>query len=226
MRMMRLAALGVAAAVLFVTPALAALVADVTIRARLFVNPGTATRELELTGAVASGQAGETVDILAKECGPAYRFYRVVAGVNTSEGGAWRLITNREPDYHNLPLNAYLRARWRGNQSEPVLVRVPAIVLVAWRPRLRAVDVSVSNWTSGQNLRGREVELQRKVAGTDQWVRVRRARLGRGAYVRYAGQTFNARFVVPTRGLTLRAYFPDSSGAPCFTAGFSRSFQS
>ena len=226
MRVTRLAALAAAAAAVFVTPALAVFAADVTIQARLFIQESSASRQVELTGAVANADAGETVEILAKDCGPNHRFYRVVAGVKTVTGGRWRIVSNAPPTYVQLPTNAYFRARWRGTQSEPALVRVPAFVSVAWRPRLRRADVSVSTGQSGQNIRRRVVELQRKVAGTSQWVRVRRARLGRGTYEGFFGQVFKARFSVPTRGLTLRVLVPDESGAPCFAAGFSQEFRS
>lgn len=226
MRFTRLVAFAAVAAAVLGMPALAAFVADVTIQARLFVQESSASRQVELTGGIPSADAGETVEVLAKDCGPNHRFYRVVAGVKTATGGRWRIVSNAPPTYVQLPTNAYFRARWRGSESEPALVRVPAFVSVAWRPRLRRVDVSVSTGQSGQNISGRAVELQRKVSGTNQWVRVRRARLGRGTYEGFSGQVFKARFAVPTRGLTLRVLVPEASGAPCFSAGFSQEVRS
>ena len=212
-------------------PALAssAEIADeVTIRVREYVDPGTRTREVELTGVVASREAGETVDVLVKECGPNYRHYRVAAGAKTVAGGSWRVATNEASNYGivQFPVNSYFRARWRGHLSSPVLNQVPAYAAVAWRPRLRRADVTVSSGQTGQNLRGRFVELQRKVPGTDAWVRVRRARLGRGTFERYVGQQFKTRFSVRTRGLTLRVLVPPETGAPCFSVGVSQTWRS
>jgi hypothetical protein len=199
---------------------------EVTIRVREFANPGTRTREVELTGIVATRAAGETVDVLVKECGPSHRHYRVVAGAKTVGGGSWRIVTNEAPLYLQLPINSYFRARWRGHLSTPVLNAVPAYVSVTWRPRLRRAEVAVSSGQTGQNLRGRFVDLQRKLAGTDSWVRVRRARLGRGRFERYLGQLFRTRFSVRARGLTLRVLVPEDTGTPCFSAGVSQTWRS
>jgi hypothetical protein len=203
----------------------AASVPQVTIRVIRSADPGTRTSELNISGTIASGAAGETVDVQAKECGPSHRFYRLVGGATTIEGGGWQLVTTRGGvDLVQLPINAYFRARWRGNFSAPVLARVPAFVTASWRPRRRLVDVSVWTGDTGQDLRGRFVELQRKVEGTDDWVPVRRARLGRASHARFA--VFSARFSVPTPRLTLRAFVPAKSAAPCFTAAGSAAFTS
>jgi hypothetical protein len=221
---MRLLGALVAAGLVAAAAAVAAEAPRVTIQVRQHIDPGTRTRELDVTGTVSSGAAGEVVEILAKDCGPNHRFYRVVGGARTLPGGSWRLVTERGGvDLSQIPINAYYRARWKGAQSDPVLVRIPAFVAVVWRPRRRVVDVSVSTGLSGQTLRRRFVELQRKVSGTDQWVLVRRARL---AASRDAESVFTARFAVPTRGLTLRAFVPASTGAPCFSAAASNSWTS
>jgi hypothetical protein len=219
----RVVALGLVIAALFASAEAtsADIAEEVTIRVREFVDQGSMSRQVELTGRVASGASGETVEVLAKECGP-NRHYRLVAAARTVGGGSWRIVPNAAPNYVQVPINAYFRARWRGHLSEPVLNPVPTTVMVAWRPRLRRVDVSVSTWTSGQSLRGRFVELQRKIPGTNEWVRVRRARLGRGA--RYGW--FATRFAVPTRGLTLRVLVPAETGAPCFSASVSQTWRS
>jgi hypothetical protein len=198
----------------------------VTIRADVPFDPGTRTREIQLSGTIASGAAGETVGIEARECGPRHRFYRLVGGTRTVERGVWQLNTERGGvDYVQLPPNAYFRANWKGSVSEPVLVRVPLGVWVTWRPRRRVVDVSVSTHTTGQNLRGRFVELQRQAAGTGEWVRVRRARLAVRPQLRGA-RYFGARFAVATRGLTLRVFAPAETGAPCFSAASSETWRS
>jgi hypothetical protein len=218
--------LAILAALGSVAGAVAADAPRVTIRADVRFDPGTRTRDIQLSGTVASGAAGETVGIEARECGPRYRFYRLVGGTKTIERGVWQLNTERGGvDYIQLPPNAYFRATWRANVSEPVLVRVPLQVWVTWRPRRRVVDVSVSTSDTGQNIRGRFVELQRQAEGTSEWVRVRRARLAVRPMIR-GSRYFGARFAVPTRGLTLRVVSPAETGAPCFSAGVSNTWRS
>ena len=177
-------------------------------------------RDTTFFGTVAAAGAGELVELQARECGPNHRFWRLVAATRTVSGGSWQIRSDRTGWI--LPHNAYFRARWRGEYSEVELLRAPATIWANWRPARRVVVVSVSTWTSGQSLRGRYVELQRRVSGTDSWVRVRRALLvptqGIG--------TFRARFRVQTRGLTLRVVVPAETGVPCFTAAASDSWRS
>jgi hypothetical protein len=87
--------------------------------------------------------------------------------------------------------------------------------------------VLINTRDTGQNLVGKIVELQRKVPETEQWVRVRTARLTRMQPVRTWGpHMFRAQFRVPTRGLTLRVFAPAATGAPCNSAGASEPFKS
>ena len=194
---------------------------QVTIRANV-----TQSRGLQLEGTVASRTAGEVVDVLSKDCGPRANAYHLVAGTRTIAGGVWRV--GQEAGLPSGPSGSYFRARWRGHFSQPALVRYPAGVLATWRPKQRIVTVSVSTWFSGQSLRGRFVELQRRIEGTDEWVRVRRARLGPGRQSRFPlpGRVFEAKFTVPRRGLTLRIYFSQRTAAPCFSAGVSTTWGS
>jgi hypothetical protein len=192
----------------------------VTLRLQTQFDPGTGLRDTTFFGTVASAEAGELVELEARECGPNHRFYRVVAGTRTAAGGSWQIRSDRTGFV--LPFNAYFRARWRGEYSSPELLRVPATVWARWRPARRVVDVSVSTWTSGQNLRGRLVELQRKVPGSESWMRVRRARLRRAQGI----GMFRTMFSVRTRGLTLRVFVPAETGAPCFMPNASGSWRS
>jgi hypothetical protein len=149
-------------------------------------------------------------------------FYRLIAGTRTVSGGSFALDNKTGGvDKFNIPANAYFRARWRGNHSNVVLVRVPLVVWAAWNPRRRTVRVSVSSSGTGYSFRGRYVELQRHTGG-GLWVTVRRARLGR---TRTPGR-FVTVFGVPTRGFTLRVLAPDATGAPCFRAGASDTWRS
>lgn len=175
---------------------------------------------MRFSGRVPNGAAGELVEVQAKDCG-LRRFYRLIGGTRTVAGGSWLLTNERGGvDLFQIPSNAYFRARWRGSFSNVALVRVPVTVWAAWNPRRRAVRVSVSSGETGYSLRGRFVELQRD-AGGGQWVAVRRARLARAR-----DGSFVTTFAVPTRGLRLRAFAPDATGAPCFSAAASDTWRS
>lgn len=92
--------------------------------------------------------------------------------------------------------------------------------------RSRILTALVESRPTGQNLRGKFVELQRKVPGTDQWVRVRRARLRRATAPFNRSDMFQARFTVRARGLTMRVFVPSQTAAPCFSAGVSETLTS
>jgi hypothetical protein len=201
----------------------------VTIRVRVYMPPGATLptfREVEVTGTIASSAAGELVDVQVKECGPRYSFYRLAAQVRTVAGGSWRVVTTRDAvDVLNLPVLAYYRARWQGHVSAPAIAQAPIWSNPVWDRRRRVIRALVSTRPTGQNLRGRVVELQRKIPGTDEWVRVRRARLGRVRPPFTGPDLFEARFTVRTRGLTMRLFVPPETGAPCFSAGVSEPFK-
>jgi hypothetical protein len=201
----------------------------VTIQVRVTLPPQAPTtlREVEVTGTIASGAAGEIVDVQVKECGPRYRFYRLAGQARTVAGGSWKLATKRDGiDVLNLPVNAYYRARWQGSFSTPVIAQAPIWAGAFLNRRSRILTALVESRPTGQNLRGKFVELQRKVPGTDQWVRVRRARLTRATAPFNRSDMFQARFTVRARGLTMRVFVPAQTGAPCFSAGVSESFTS
>jgi hypothetical protein len=201
----------------------------VTIQVRVTLPPHAPTtlREVEVTGTIASAEAGELVDVQVRECGPRWRFYRLAGQARTVAGGSWKLQTKRDGiDVLNLPVNAYYRARWQGSFSTPAIALAPIWSNAFLNPRNRVVTVLVSTRPSGQNLRGKLVELQRKVPSTDQWVRVRQARLRRGTRPFNTADMFQARFTVRTRGLTMRSFVPARSAAPCFSAGASEPFTS
>ena len=197
----------------------------VTIRVRVYQEPGAVLREVEVTGRIASSAGGELVDVQTKECGPSFRFYRLVGQARTVDGGSWKLVTTRDGvDLLNLPVTAYYRARWQGTFSAPALARTPIFANLFWDRKNRSAVALVSSRPAGHNLRRKFVELQRKVEGTDQWVRVRRARLTR-APAFWGTDAFQARFPVRTRGLTLRVFVPPATAAPCFGSAASPSIK-
>jgi hypothetical protein len=127
----------------------ARLAEAVTLRVDVRFDPGVASREITFAGRVSSGAAGEVVEVQAKECGR-NRFYRLIAGSRTVSGGSWVLDNETGGvDMFSIPPNAYFRARWKGNYSNVVLVRVPLTVWARWNPRRRTVRVSVSASSTG-----------------------------------------------------------------------------
>jgi hypothetical protein len=90
-----------------------------------------------------------------------------------------------------------------------------------WLTQLGAgrVRVDISSSSSSLKLRGKFIELQRLSAG--QWTRIRRARFS----ARRPG-VFSATFTVKRRGLTLRAFVPAESAAPCYAATASKTWTS
>lgn len=180
---------------------------SITIQERTFVDQGTASRRTSLSGAISPGAGGEPLEILGRECGTTYPVFRIIGGTNTSLGGSWQYLVRLE-DRIGSP--AYFRARWRGVTSRAVLVRVP---LVAFVFPGRTTRIEFDTRSSGQNLHGMRIDLQRLIAG-NRWVHVRRSRI-----TRVRGTRFEARFRATRRGLVLRGFVPAATAAPCYLPG-------
>ena len=194
---------------------------------RLSYGGAQGPRQLVLSGAVRGQGPGQTVYIYLKPCGPAkheppssnfgsipsYNGWRPVSGTRTTAGGAWRW---EYPD-PVVDQPVYLRAQWQSDLSEPRLVRVPLPLRA--RMRGRTLRVVVDTVFTGQRMHRRLVMLQRKAGA--RWVRVRQGRLRRAGSGRWA-----ASFRIRQRGLTLRAFVPARSAAPCYLATATRSFKS
>lgn len=178
-------------------------------------------------GTISSRQAGEYVEILGRYCGA--KGDRLISGTQTTAGGAWR-VTNPldEPPWSWTAVysGTVFRARWEQTYSEPYTWRLPASPRVA---RVSGARTWVAHMTpatpTGQlPLKGKTIELQRRTAGG--WVTIQRARLEFEPSLRWGAFNYQARFRVPTRGLTLRAYLPQASAAPCYLPGASQAFRS
>jgi hypothetical protein len=187
---------------------------------------------LVFSGTISSGAGGEYVEVLGRECRS--RGERLISGVLTSGGGGWRV---ENPDSRTFPprqapvySGMAFRARWHGKYSRPVTWRLPAAPQVARIGRTRTWVVHMTPATpTGQpagevGFEGKLLELQRQ-AGS-RWVRVRAARLVRKASFRWGAFNYQASFRIPTRGLTLRAFLPAHSAAPCFLPGASPTWRS
>ncbi len=158
---------------------------------------------LVLQGLVPSGRAGDDVVIEAKECRAT--FYRTFAGTRTQGGGTFR------EEIPGINSHTYFRARVGGATSAPVYVRRRAFVGLEVKTRGRFIGRVFSPYL---NLHGRQIRLERFTSGG--WVLVRTAKLRR-----VAGPEYQARFLVRTRGLQLRAAVTDATVRPCYVAGVS-----
>lgn len=184
-------------------------------------------RTLVLAGAVASSAPGEYVEILGRDCGS--RHERLITGTETVAGGRWRIENpNANPpwNYTAVYSGTTFRARWNDQYSAPHLWRLPAQPRVTKVPGRRAWRVHMTPATpQGRvSLNGKIVELQRLSRG--RWVRVRRARLVYKPSLTFGAFNHQTVFTVPTRGLTLRAFLPAQSAAPCYAPGASQQWRS
>jgi hypothetical protein len=164
---------------------------------------------LRFAGTISSGAAGEYVSVLYQRCGSSGLGTSLV-GAQTNDRGAWDTFWG--------VTSGTFRARWGSALSSPVRfrdsVRLSLAPLGATRQRV---------YVSGdQEMKGRIVELQRLVSG--RWRTLRRTRLvaDRSSW----GVNSSATFTVRQPGLTLRAFIPAKSAAPCYAATASETWTS
>jgi hypothetical protein len=197
---------------------------SVTLSFRQYLNPAR-TVVMAWYGQVSSGAAGEDVEILGRECRTSG--FRQLFATKTDLGGSY-LVENPPPTpsttFVEVKSGTTFRARWRNELSAPITWRqhlIPEVVEMSanrWKLRVNPTPVYM-------NLAGKFVELQRLRSG--KWVRYKRARLVSKPNFEYGGATNHvAIFEVPTRGLTLRAFLPTKSVAPCFFGGPSAQWRS
>lgn len=178
-------------------------------------------------GTISSRQAGQYVEILGRYCGA--KDDRLIAGTQTTSGGAWR-VTNPLDEFPWTSTAVYsgtvFRARWERTYSEPHTWLLPAQPRVARVSGTRTwvAHVTPATPTGEVPLKGKTIELQRRTPGG--WVTIQRARLAYKPSLRWGAFNYEARFRVPTRGLTLRANLPAASAAPCYLPGASATFRS
>lgn len=158
--------------------------------------------EFVLSGTVPSREAGERVEIEAKECRGT--FFRLVAATATTAGGAWTVETF-------VDANTAFRARWKDAASVSVAVKRRAFVGLARRSKTVVVATVVTPY---QKMVGRTIRLERHTP--EGWVLLGRAKLRN-----LGGPVAETRFLVRRRGLQLRALLPDAAAKPCYVAGVS-----
>jgi hypothetical protein len=162
-----------------------------------------AVSPLVLEGTVPSGRTGEDVVIEARECRET--FFRTYAGTKTQGGGTFR------EELPGINSNTYFRARANGATSAQIYVRRRAFVSLDVKTRGRFIGRVFSPFL---NVHGRRIRLERFTPSG--WKLIRTAKL-----IRIGGPQYEARFVVRTRGLQLRAAVTDAVVRPCYVAGVS-----
>jgi hypothetical protein len=199
---------------------------SVTLSFRQYLNSAR-TVVMAWSGQVSSGAGGEDVEILGRDCGTPG--FRQLLATKTDSGGFY-LVENPPSTpsttftYVEVKSGTTFRARWRNELSAPVTWRshlIPEVVEMS----ARRWKVRVNPQPLYMNLAGKFVELQRLRSG--KWVRYKRQRLVGKPNFEYGGATNHvAIFEVPARGLTLRAFLPTKSVAPCFLGGASAQWRS
>ena len=198
---------------------------SVTLSFRTYLN-SSRTLVMVWYGQVSGQAAGENVEILAREC--LTPGYRQLLATKTVSGGGYEVENppaTPPPTFSYVEVHSGMtfRARWRTELSAPFTWRtalVPDVIQVGarrWKLRVNPQPVYM-------NLAGKFVELQRLRSG--KWVRYKRARLVSKPNYEYGGATNHIAFFEAPRGLTLRAFLPPKSVAPCFLGGPSAQWRS
>jgi hypothetical protein len=173
---------------------------------------------LRFSGVANGAAAGEVVDIVGRDCGSKPGDIRLIAETLTRAGGGYQ-VDNPQQEFpwrwSRMESGMEFRARWKGRFSDPYVWRLRAPLWVKKVPN-RRWRVHVTPPSAFVNMHGKVVELERQSSG--RWVRYARAKLVKKPRFPDAGGPFNheAVFVVPKRGLRLRAVLPTPSALPCY----------
>ncbi len=206
-------ALLAAGAVLAVTASAPAATPE---RLTLFAQPSVAGAEqaVVLSGTVATGRIGETIEIEARDCGQ--RTFRHAVSAHIGRGGGWSI--------HYAPgITTTLRAVRGGVTSPSVTVRQRAPVRLAPLPgSSRRFQVAV---VARASLWRKRALIQRFARG--RWVTARRVVLtDSGANARSPVVWSTAKFTLAVpKGTLLRAVLPLTQARPCYLAGTSNSLR-
>ncbi len=184
---------------------------------RFWYSPGN-YYALRFYGAISSGQADEYVAVMHKPCRATVS--TAVAGATTTAGGGWEV----QPSFP--PGAGEFRARWNDEVSEPVTYKPPLVPNVVKRPKRNVPSGGLFLCRPGCLARDHERALRRAAAtkhcGTmDAHSPGKLVGFGANLYNR----TYLAHFTVP-KGLTLRAFVPAKTAAPCWSSTVSKTFKS
>lgn len=177
---------------------------------------GNRAYRFRFNGTISNRAANEYVTVMRQTCG--LSFATAIAGAQTRAGGFWEVETPRAP-HPDFDSSTYF-ARWGSARSRPVRFRGRLFMNVTELGNGR-FTIYVTKDEAQQDLRGRQIVLQRLHAG--RWLRVAVARL---RPERTQPSTWVASFTVRTPGWTLRAVIPAKNARPCFNQSATERFTS
>jgi hypothetical protein len=169
---------------------------------------GTST----LSGVLSTKQSGQSVDILAQECGQ--NAFKRIASVVSTTGGAF--------SYAAKPtINSKYEAKARGATSAAVDVKVAPLLSLRKRS-LGKFSVSV---TAAQSFVGKYVVFQR--LRNSKWVTLKKVTLKTVKTTTAPTQVSSATFRIRMKaGLRVRSILPATQAATCYAAAKSRVIRS
>jgi plastocyanin len=182
----------------------------ITVRQGVTLTPGATVirfgTSTSLSGVVSNGQSGETVTVLAQACGAATSTQ--IGTATSGANGAWTQAAKPT-------VNTVYEARWRGNTSAKVQVKVaPRVALVKLRRGRFSARV-----TAASLFVGKYVALQRYAQTRRRWVTVKRVVLKSGGVPVAGAITTRATFTSRLRrGTRLRLVLPQSQAGTCYVA--------
>jgi len=163
---------------------------------------------VQLSGAVASGRAGEEVTLEERWCGSSA--FAEVVQTKTVANGAWHL------DW-TPTINTTVRVRWKGSASATVTLRTRPGVNVSQKTR-RVFNVGV---VGRKSFWQRTAQLERFDRARNRWVLVKRFRLTESNAVGVMQwSTAKVTATVP-RNVLVRVVLPASQTGGCYLAGYS-----
>ena len=156
-----------------------------------------------LSGKVSTPKAGENVDVLAEQAG--VTSFTALTTVETTSGGNWTYLA--KPTIETM-----YQARWRGQTSSTVTVKVRPAIKLTFVSRSGTVGTFSTTATAARSFAGKLVLVQRLTSGGG--VLLKKVTLDSSS-----SATFHVRL---HRGRTrLRVVMPTSQAAPGYISGFS-----
>ena len=159
----------------------------------------------QVTGAVASGRAGEDVSIEIKDCG-SYAPFHQTAGAQTGPSGAWVAQVG-------MLGNGDLRARWRGGVSDSISIHVHPYMTLTYKGPGRYFL-----WIRANDFFGGARAVLERLAG-NKWVTVKTFSVKRADSMGVASSmaTVSAKL---KKGTIISAVLPKAQSGRCYLAGF------
>jgi plastocyanin len=186
----------------------ASLVSSLTVKPKSVVYGGKST----LSGKLASGQSGQSVQIRAQACGETKS--TLVATVTTTGGGAFSY--QAQPSKRTV----YTLSN-KGLTANAGVSVTPSLLLSKVKRHHYRVQV-----TAAQSFVGKVATFQRYRATLKRWVRVKRVTLKTSAAGTAPTVTTSAKFRSRVKARRVRVSLGPKQAAPCYLAGHSNTIHS